>query len=78
MNNLLTDSFELPRGQSSREGDVELGLQGSMHSSELGMEGFFKQVQEIDKQIEKLSKLLTKLQVRDSNIFLFCFILSFF
>ncbi|KAK8963789.1 Syntaxin-132 [Platanthera guangdongensis] len=62
MNNLLTDSFELPRGQSSREGDIELGPQAPMHSSELGMEGFFKQVQEIDKQNEKLSKLLRKLQ----------------
>ncbi|PKA50907.1 Putative syntaxin-131 [Apostasia shenzhenica] len=62
MNNLLTDSFELPRGQPSRDGDIEVGLQPSMNSAELGMEGFFKQVQDIDKQIEKLSKLLTKLQ----------------
>lgn len=62
MNNLLTDSFELPRGQSSREGDIEIGVQPPMHSSELGMEGFFKQVQEIGKDNEKLSKLLKKLQ----------------
>ncbi|KAG0473791.1 hypothetical protein HPP92_015141 [Vanilla planifolia] len=62
MNNLLTDSFELPHGQPSRDGDIEEGLQAPMQSSELGMEGFFKQVQEIDKQIEKLSKLLRRLQ----------------
>ncbi|PKA66062.1 Putative syntaxin-131 [Apostasia shenzhenica] len=62
MNNLLTDSFELPRTQPSGDVDIEQGLQAPMHSSELGMEGFFKQVQDIEKQIEKLSKLLAKLQ----------------
>ncbi|KAL0888341.1 hypothetical protein Bca101_012324 [Brassica carinata] len=55
MNDLLKGSFELPRGQSSREGDdVELGEQG--------LDDFFKKVQEIDKQYEKLNKLLKKLQ----------------
>ncbi|KAG1326329.1 syntaxin-132 [Cocos nucifera] len=62
MNDLLTDSFELPRGEASRGGDVELGTQVPTNSGELGLEGFFKQVQEIEKQIEKLSKLLKKLQ----------------
>ncbi|KAJ4814006.1 Syntaxin [Rhynchospora pubera] len=62
MNNLLTDSFELPRGQSSRDdGDIEMGRQGPS-PAELGLEGFFKQAQEIEKQIEKLTKLLKKLQ----------------
>ncbi|XP_010941765.1 syntaxin-132 isoform X2 [Elaeis guineensis] len=65
MNNLLTDSFELSRGEASRDGDIELGTQVPMNSGELGLEGFFKQVQDIDKQIEKLSKLLKKLQ--DTN-----------
>lgn len=38
------DSFELPRGQSSRDdGDIEMGRQGPS-SAELGLEGFFKQV----------------------------------
>ncbi|KAG2334499.1 hypothetical protein Bca4012_016146 [Brassica carinata] len=58
MNDLLKGSFELPRGQSSREGDVELGEQGA----DQGLDDFFKKVQEIDKQYEKLNKLLKKLQ----------------
>ncbi|KAF8118704.1 hypothetical protein N665_0002s0019 [Sinapis alba] len=58
MNDLLKGSFELPRGQSSREGDVELGEQGG----DQGLDDFFKKVQDIDKQYEKLNKLLKKLQ----------------
>ncbi|KAJ0266150.1 Syntaxin-132 [Hirschfeldia incana] len=58
MNDLLKGSFELPRGQSSREGDVELGEQ----ANDQGLDDFFKKVQEIDKQYEKLNKLLKKLQ----------------
>ncbi|XP_058077385.1 syntaxin-132 [Magnolia sinica] len=65
MNDLLTDSFEIPRGQTSRDGDIELGSQLTTTSGELGFEGFFKQVQEIEKQIDKVSKLLKKLQ--DAN-----------
>ncbi|KAJ6797869.1 syntaxin-132-like [Iris pallida] len=61
MNNLLTDSFEIPRDQGGN-GDIESGIQLPMNSAEIGMEGFFKQVQVIDKQIEKLSTLLRKLQ----------------
>ncbi|KAF8043559.1 hypothetical protein BT93_A1776 [Corymbia citriodora subsp. variegata] len=33
-----------------------------MHSGELGLENFFKKVQDIEKQIDKLNKLLKKLQ----------------
>ncbi|KAF8099031.1 hypothetical protein N665_0254s0032 [Sinapis alba] len=58
MNDLLKGSFELPRGESSRQGDVELGEQGG----DQGLEDFFKKVQDIDKQYEKLNKLLKKLQ----------------
>ncbi|KAJ0251802.1 Syntaxin [Hirschfeldia incana] len=58
MNDLLKGSFELPRGQSSREGDVELGEQGA----DQGLDDFFIKVQYIDKQYEKLNKLLKKLQ----------------
>ncbi|XP_022158976.1 syntaxin-132-like [Momordica charantia] len=54
MNDLLTDSFEIPRGQPYRGGDIELG--------DLGMEDFFKKVQDIEKQNEKLDRLLRKLQ----------------
>ncbi|KAI5316498.1 hypothetical protein PRUPE_7G006600 [Prunus persica] len=62
MNDLLKDSFEIPRGQASRDGDIELGTNGSMNSGEFGLENFFKKVQEIEKQNEKLNKLLKKLQ----------------
>ncbi|KAJ0015083.1 hypothetical protein Pint_20137 [Pistacia integerrima] len=56
----IRNSFELPRSQSSRGGDIELGAQ--MNSGELGLESFFKKVQEIDKEYAKLEKLLKKLQ----------------
>ncbi|KAJ8649648.1 hypothetical protein MRB53_002671 [Persea americana] len=62
MNDLLTDSFEIPRGQASRDGDIELGTQMPVNSGELGLESFFKKVQEIEKQIEKLSNQQKKLQ----------------
>ncbi|KAJ0233854.1 Syntaxin-132 [Hirschfeldia incana] len=58
MNDLLKGSFEIPRGESSRQSDVELGEQGG----DQGLEDFFKKVQDIDKQYEKLDKLLKKLQ----------------
>ncbi|KAJ6854903.1 hypothetical protein NC651_039766 [Populus alba x Populus x berolinensis] len=58
MNDLLSESFEIPRGQGSRGGDIEMG----MNSADLGLESFFKKVQEIEKQHEKLDKLLKKLQ----------------
>ncbi|KAK2998356.1 hypothetical protein RJ639_024350 [Escallonia herrerae] len=54
---LCQDSFEIPRGQH-RGGDIEMG----QRSGELGLDNFFKQVQEIDKQYDKLNKLLKKLQ----------------
>lgn len=38
------DSFELPRGDASRDGDIEMGAQVPMNSADLGLEGFFKQV----------------------------------
>lgn len=62
MNDLLKDSFEIPRGQPPRGGDIELGTDVSMNSGELGLENFFKKVQDIEKQNEKLDKLLKKLQ----------------
>ncbi|XP_044497975.1 syntaxin-132-like [Mangifera indica] len=60
MNDLLGNSFELPRSQSSRGGDIELGA--PINSGELGLEIFFKKVQEIDKEYAKLEKLLKRLQ----------------
>ncbi|CAA2934901.1 syntaxin-132-like [Olea europaea subsp. europaea] len=62
MNDLLTDSFEIPRDQSSKNGDIEMGTQIAQNSGDLGLDNFFKQVQEIEKHSEKLDKLLKKLQ----------------
>lgn len=59
MNDLLSES-EYGRNHSSRSGDIELG-EGA-HSGELALQGFFKKVQEIDKQYDKLNVLLRKLQ----------------
>ncbi|XP_027187073.1 syntaxin-132-like isoform X2 [Cicer arietinum] len=62
MNDLLTDSFvsEANNAQPFRQGDIEMGMQRS--NSDMGMETFNKQIQDADKQIEKLSGLLQKLK----------------
>ncbi|WMV09212.1 hypothetical protein MTR67_002597 [Solanum verrucosum] len=57
------DTFEAPRHQNDRNEDIEMGIQRPMDSGELGLDEFFKQVQQIEKQYEKLEKLLKKLQV---------------
>ncbi|KAK4432650.1 syntaxin [Sesamum alatum] len=63
MNDLLSDSFVIPRDLANRSlGDIEMGIERQMHSGELGLDNFFKQVQEIEKQYEKLNSLLRKLQ----------------
>ncbi|KAA8516869.1 hypothetical protein F0562_017313 [Nyssa sinensis] len=62
MNDLLSNSYEIPRGQTSTGGDIEIGTNRPMNSGELCLEKFFKQVQEIEKQYDKLNKLLKKLQ----------------
>ncbi|KAI9120324.1 hypothetical protein K1719_007357 [Acacia pycnantha] len=59
MNDLLSGSFEIRRGQGN--GDVELGSY-SRTSGELSLDMFFKKVQEFDKQFERLGKLLRWLQ----------------
>ncbi|GMN53997.1 hypothetical protein TIFTF001_023129 [Ficus carica] len=56
------DSFEIPRGQPSRDGDIELGMQAPVNVGDKALEDFFKKVQEIEKQNEKLDKFLRKLQ----------------
>ncbi|KOM55745.1 hypothetical protein LR48_Vigan10g163700 [Vigna angularis] len=58
MNDLLTESFEIPR---HRGGDIELG-EYARNSGELGLESFFRKVQELDKHYAKLDTLLRKLQ----------------
>ncbi|KAK6131643.1 hypothetical protein DH2020_034657 [Rehmannia glutinosa] len=62
MNDLLTDSFVIPRNQANRNGDIEMGMHRPTNSGELGLENFFNQVQVIEKQYEKLNSLLRKLQ----------------
>ncbi|KAA3483528.1 syntaxin-132-like protein isoform X1 [Gossypium australe] len=64
MNDLLTDSFV---GDAKGHGDIEMGRQvpGPGSNSDMGMEAFNKQIQEVEKQVEKLSGLLRKL--KDAN-----------
>ncbi|KAJ1398358.1 Target SNARE coiled-coil-like proteiny domain [Sesbania bispinosa] len=59
--NSSNESFEIPRGQSHRGRDVELG-EYAMNGGDLGLDSFFKKVQELDKQYAKLDNLLRKLQ----------------
>lgn len=40
----MQDSFEIPRGQASRDGDIELGTHAPLRSGDLGLENFFKKV----------------------------------
>ncbi|KAE8705393.1 SYP132 protein [Hibiscus syriacus] len=64
MNDLLTDSFA---GDAEGHSDIEMGRQvpGTGSNSDVGMEAFNKQIQEVEKQVEKLSGLLRKL--KDAN-----------
>ncbi|KAB2041530.1 hypothetical protein ES319_D02G153700v1 [Gossypium barbadense] len=64
MNDLLTDSFV---GDAKGHRDIEMGRQvpGPGSNSDMGMEAFNKQIQEVEKQVEKLSGLLRKL--KDAN-----------
>ncbi|XBH89263.1 hypothetical protein VPH35_081204 [Triticum aestivum] len=66
MNNLLTDSFELARRDSSRDGgDVEMGMHQPDASDNLN--GFFKKVEGIEILVAKLTSLLTKLQTANEE-----------
>ncbi|XP_068651531.1 syntaxin-132-like [Aristolochia californica] len=60
MNDLLSRSLEMARGQPSREADTESGRQNA--DSDMGMEGFFKQVNKIEGEIESIGPYLQKLQ----------------
>ncbi|KAL6507073.1 hypothetical protein OROHE_021972 [Orobanche hederae] len=62
MNDLLTDSFVNPRDQAITYRDIEMGMERPVNQADLGLENFFKQVQEIEKQYDTLNKLLKKLQ----------------
>ncbi|TXG55349.1 hypothetical protein EZV62_020605 [Acer yangbiense] len=64
MNDLLTDSFvSEARAQQSRDNDIEMGTRVPRSNSDMGMDAFHKQIQEIEKQVEKLSVLLKKLKI---------------
>ncbi|KAL4589440.1 hypothetical protein LXL04_002347 [Taraxacum kok-saghyz] len=74
---LWKDSFENPRGQDYGHGDLEMGTQNNPNTAKLGLVAFFKKVslnpsffyvQAIEKQYEKLNKLLKKLQVSSLSL----------
>ncbi|CAN0897012.1 Putative syntaxin-131 [Linum grandiflorum] len=68
MNDLLTDSFV---GQTNRvqNNDIEMGVQSpspsSRSSSDMGMGSFNKQIQEVEKNVDKVANLLKSL--KDAN-----------
>ncbi|GAV81290.1 Syntaxin domain-containing protein/SNARE domain-containing protein [Cephalotus follicularis] len=66
MNDLLTDSFVGDaKDPPSRYEDIEMGTRVPRSNPDMGMESFDKQIQEIEKQIDKLAGLLQKL--KDAN-----------
>ncbi|XP_022986349.1 syntaxin-132-like [Cucurbita maxima] len=66
MNDLLTDSFvSNGKGEVSRDIDIEKGTPVLLNNSDMGMEAFNKQIQEVEVQVDKLSGLLIKL--KDAN-----------
>ncbi|XP_022943580.1 syntaxin-132-like isoform X1 [Cucurbita moschata] len=66
MNDLLTDSFvSNGKGEVSRDIDIEKGTPVVLSNSDMGMEAFNKQIQEVEVQVDKLSGLLIKL--KDAN-----------
>ncbi|ONK63847.1 uncharacterized protein A4U43_C07F19550 [Asparagus officinalis] len=62
MFNLMTESFERIKGKYPGEGDGD-SVNGSTH----GMNGFFKQVAEVEKHIEEVSTQLDKLQAANQE-----------
>ncbi|KAM3697225.1 hypothetical protein ACJW30_06G097300 [Castanea mollissima] len=53
------------KGQPSRENDIEMGMRVPGSNPDLGMGAFNKQIQETEKQVEKLSGFLK--QLKDAN-----------
>ncbi|KAL1567632.1 syntaxin-132-like isoform X2 [Salvia divinorum] len=64
MNDLLTDSFvgDAKGNNTSRESDIEMGPRLPRSSSDVALESFHKQIQEVEKQVDKLSVLLQNLK----------------
>ncbi|XP_077229202.1 syntaxin-132-like [Tasmannia lanceolata] len=67
MNDLLSHSFEMARGHPSRDGDIDLENGFSPDATDTRMEGFFRKVREIEKQIDAITKLLHKLQAANEE-----------
>ncbi|XP_021994412.1 syntaxin-132 isoform X2 [Helianthus annuus] len=66
MNDLLSESFASDaREHPPRDHDVQMTSRLPRSSSDMGMESFNKQIQDIEKQVDKLASLLKKL--KDSN-----------
>ncbi|XP_019249477.1 PREDICTED: syntaxin-132-like isoform X3 [Nicotiana attenuata] len=66
MNDLLADSsFVSAKDNASKESDIEMGSRFTRSQSDSGMDTFNKQIQEIEKQVDKLSGLLKSL--KDAN-----------
>ncbi|KAD4981865.1 hypothetical protein R6Q59_001566 [Mikania micrantha] len=66
MNDLLGESFVSDaREHPPRDMDVQMSSRLPRSNSDMGMESFNKQIQDIEKQVDKLSSLLKKL--KDSN-----------
>ncbi|PIA31944.1 hypothetical protein AQUCO_04700067v1 [Aquilegia coerulea] len=53
--------------QPRRDRSIEMGAQFPSGNSDSSMEAFFKQVRELEKQMDKLSQLLQKLQVANEE-----------
>nr|CAD1840903.1 unnamed protein product [Ananas comosus var. bracteatus] len=66
MNNLMTESFERVIGRYPGEGGFDSG-RFSSDARDMGMEGFFKQVGEIEKLIERITTQLHKLQAENEE-----------
>nr|GMD37813.1 syntaxin-132-like isoform X2 [Ipomoea batatas] len=66
MNDLLADSnYDDGKDNGSRESDIEMGTRLPRSHSDSGLESFNKQIQEVEKQVDKLSYLLKSL--KDAN-----------
>ncbi|KAJ9686714.1 hypothetical protein PVL29_015522 [Vitis rotundifolia] len=66
MNDLLKDSFVGDaKVQPPKERDIEMATRVLRSNSDLGLEAFNKQIQEVEKQVDKLTFLLKKL--KDAN-----------
>ncbi|OAY35145.1 syntaxin-132 isoform X1 [Manihot esculenta] len=62
MNDLLTDSFVGDAKRPPSNNDIEMGMQLPRSNSDMGMEAFNKQIQDVEKQVDKVSGLLKNLK----------------